>query len=149
MHARQSNAITYYYFDLYIHQNLLNFCRMSIIILTGMEMLTKIVTKFCLVSIFALRSQLQTPVPPSQIKENNGKFFGKSVRWDDVPLLWPVYIRGDTRALSASPPVWATATCASDGHPVIDEVTLPSPRLKQHRRLTQWTAVRAMGRLGL
>ena len=39
-------------------------------------------------------------------------------------LLWPVYTRGDTRASSASPPVWATATCASDGHPVIDEVVI-------------------------
>ena len=38
--------------------------------------------------------------------------------------LWPVYTRGDTRASSASPPVWATATSASDGHPVIDEVAI-------------------------
>ena len=39
-------------------------------------------------------------------------------------LLRPVYTRGDTRASSPSPPVWATATCASDGHPVIDEVSI-------------------------
>ena len=32
--------------------------------------------------------------------------------------------RGDTRASSASPPVWVTATCASDRHPVIDEVVI-------------------------
>ena len=39
-------------------------------------------------------------------------------------LLRPVYTKGDTRASSPSPPVWATATCASDGHPVIDEVSI-------------------------
>ena len=38
--------------------------------------------------------------------------------------LWAVYTRGDTRASSASPPVWATATCASDGDPVIGEVAI-------------------------
>ena len=42
----------------------------------------------------------------------------------DEMVLWPVYTRGDTRASSASPPVWATPTCASDGHPVIDEVAI-------------------------
>ena len=39
-------------------------------------------------------------------------------------VYWPFYTRSDTRASSESPPVWATATCASDGHPVIDEVAI-------------------------
>ena len=35
-----------------------------------------------------------------------------------------MFININTRASSASPPVWATATCASGGHPVIDEVAI-------------------------
>ena len=44
--------------------------------------------------------------------------------YSSINALWPVYTRGDTRASSASPLVWATATCASDRHPVIDEVAI-------------------------
>ena len=36
----------------------------------------------------------------------------------------PFTLGGDIRASSASPPVWATATCASDEQPVIDEVAI-------------------------
>ena len=57
-----------------------------------------------------------------------------------VGTLRPVYTRGDTRASSDSPLVWAKAMCTSHGHPGIERGSDSSPpHLMQQRRLTQWS----------
>ena len=56
--------------------------------------------------------------------ENSLKIVYMEREMSRVLFLWTVYTRGNTRASRASPTVWAAATCASDGHPVIDEVAI-------------------------